>query len=486
MISPLPVVRAVGSFVYRQVLVTEQHFDALITHPALQRVLQEQGFSQPTQVQQEAIPLALGGENILVSSKTGSGKTAAFLLPAIQQLLERKPAAATGTRMLVLTPTRELARQILKIAEGFVRYTSLKVGMIAGGEELKYQKALLRKDPEILIATPGRLAEHVAHRSVDLSVLDVLVLDEADRMFDMGLSEDVLKIAASCPAQRQNLLFSATLELTGLKHLLKQVLQEQPFKRLDIQESANRIQQQILLADDIKHKERLLVALLADSDNRKVVVFTNTKLKAGQLDGLLRYHKHQVSALHGDMTQDERKRSLDLFRQGRTRILVATDVAARGLDVEEIDLVINFDMAHSGDEYTHRIGRTGRADREGRAVSLIASSEWNLMNGIERYLGVRFEKITLPGLVGKYQGPVKLKSSGKAATTRKKKPDSERSGTAKGKAQPKVKVRERDKKNIGKRRVPGDKAGEAAPAAVIDGFAPLKRKSTRNLPIDED
>jgi len=467
--------------------VSEKSFDVLINHPALRRVLETQGITKPTEVQQRAIPLVNARKNVLVSSKTGSGKTVAFLLPAIQQLLENKSPSATSTRLLILTPTRELARQILKIAQEFTRFTSLQVGMIAGGEELKYQKAMLRKNPEILVATPGRMVEHVAHKSVELSGLEVLVLDEADRMLEMGLSDDVLRIAGECGDARQTLLFSATLEQNGLRHLIKQVLQDQPFEQLDVSEAPNRITQQIILADDVKHKERLLVGLLNQSVYQKAVVFSNTKLKAGQIDALLRYNKFTVSALHGDMTQDQRRRSLDLFRQNRTRVLVATDVAARGLDIDGVDLVINFDMAHSGDEYTHRIGRTGRAEREGRAVSLIISADWNLMSSIERYLKVRFEKTTIPGLVANYKGPDRLKSSGKAVGTKKKKDDDKSKSSRSSKPVEKVKVRERDKKNVGKRRVGVREAGDvSAPGKVIDGFAPLKRKPGAAARLDDE
>lgn len=465
------------------------NFTDLISHSSLLKALEEQGLEQPTAVQAQTIPAVLATKNLLVSAKTGSGKTVAFLLPVLQQLLNRQAVNQSSSRVLILSPTRELARQILKTAQLFTRHTPLKVGMIAGGEELKYQKALLRKNPEIIVATPGRLAEHIAHKSTDFSGLEFLILDEADRMLDLGLSEDVLKIAGECAVQRQTLLFSATLEQRGLRHLIKQVLQEHPADEITIDDEPNRIQQQIILADDIKHKEKLLIALLAQSTFTKAIIFANTKLKAAQLDGFLRYHQYSVSALHGDMTQDQRKRSLDIFRQNRTRLLVATDVAARGLDIEGIDLVINFDMAHSGDDYVHRIGRTGRADSEGRAVSFIAAPDWNLMSSIERYLKVTFERIALPGLVAEYQGPKKVKSSGKAVGTKKKKIDSagdKRKGDAKA-AETKVKVRSRDKKNVGKRRLPSD-AGAApkSAATVIDGFAPLRRKANSKPDLGDD
>ena len=305
--------------------------------------------------------------------------------------------------------------------------------------------------------------------------MDVLILDEADRMLEMGLSEDVLKIAETCAKDRQTLLFSATLELKGLRHLIGQVVLGDA-SEIHIDEKPNAITQQYVLADDVKHKEKLLLSLLASASYEKVVVFTNTKIKAAQLDGLLRYNKYRVSALHGDVTQDQRKITLDLFRQGKTQVLVATDVAARGLDISGVDLVINFDMAHSADDYLHRIGRTGRADAEGRAVTFVAAPDWNLAKGVERYLQVEFEKISLPGLIANYKGPDKLKSSGKAAGTKKKDTAKDKKAAAKKSTTEKVKVRERDKKNIGKRRAPAA-PGEGAP--LVDGFAPPKKKITK-------
>jgi superfamily II DNA/RNA helicase len=228
------------------------------------------------------------------------------------------------------------------------------------------------------------------------------------------------------------------------------------------------------LADDYKHKEKLLIALLQKSTFEKAIIFTNTRIKATQLDNLLRYNKFRVGTLHGDITQDQRKITLDHFRQGRTTVLVATDVAARGLDIPGVELVVNMDMAYSGDEYLHRIGRTGRADQEGRAVSLVDAKEWNLAKGIERYLGTTFETITMPGLKGKYQGPDKTKSSGKSVGAKKKATVKDKKTDSKA---PKVKVRERDKKNIGNRRVPT--ALKTAPS--LDGFAPPKKKVSKQV-----
>jgi ATP-dependent RNA helicase SrmB len=457
---------------------TQPVFHDLISDSQLRKAIDVLGYEQPTPVQLKAIPAAVAGQNLIVSSKTGSGKTAAFLLPALQAILAKPAVNPSSTRILILTPTRELARQIVKNAEQLLKFTGLKVGMVCGGEELKYQKAMLRKNPEIIVGTPGRLGEHISHKSTEFSGLEFLVLDEADRMLDMGLSDDVLKITNTCSTERQTFLFSATMEQKGLRHLIKQVILGEA-QEIYIDEKPNDITQQMLLADDYKHKEKLLVALLQKSTFEKVIVFTNTKLKASQLDNLLRYNKFRVGTLHGDITQDQRKITLDHFRQGRTTVLVATDVAARGLDIPGVELVVNMDMAYSGDEYLHRIGRTGRADNEGRAVSLVDAKEWNLTKGIERYLGATFELITMPGLKGKYQGPDKTKSSGKSVGTKKKTTAKDKKDDNKA---PKVKVRERDKKNIGNRRVPT----ALKAAAEVDGFAPPKKKITKQVEDNDE
>lgn len=451
---------------------TQPGFHDLISDTQLRKAIDVLGYEAPTPVQLAAIPAATAGKNLIVSSKTGSGKTAAFLLPAIQAMLARPSSNPSSTRMLILTPTRELARQIVKNAEQILKFTSFKVGMVCGGEELKYQKAMLRKNPEIIVGTPGRLGEHISHKSTEFSGLEFLVLDEADRMLDMGLSDDVLKITNTCSTERQTLLFSATMEQKGLRHLIKQVILGEA-EEIYIDEKPNAITQQMLIADEFKHKEKLLLALLQKADFEKAIIFTNTKARATQLDNFLRYNKFRVGALHGDITQDQRKITLDHFRQGRTSILVATDVAARGLDIPGVELVVNVDMAYSGDEYLHRIGRTGRADREGRAVSLVDAKEWNLTKSIERYLGVTFEVISIPGLKGNYQGPDKTKSSGKSVGHKKKSPSKDK----KPESKPKVKVRDRDQKNIGKRRAPSAVHSEP----MVDGFAPPKKKVTKQI-----
>ncbi len=459
-------------------------FDALGLHERLVRGLDELEYKQPTPVQAATIPEALKGGDLIVGAETGSGKTVAFMLPMLQRF-HTNPAPRSGTRALVLVPTRELARQVDKQCEVLGRYTYIKSGMITGGDSFKFQASILRKNPEIVIATPGRLMEHLERGTVDFSDLEVLVLDEADRMLDMGFSADVITIASRCPEKRQTLLFSATMKQKGLREMTEQVLTDPQTIMLNTaRDPHENIRQQIILADDLDHKEKLLNWLLKNETYEKAVIFTNTRVQAHRLNSLLRYHKHRAAALHGDMTQDERNQVMQHLREGRVNVLVATDVAARGLDVKGIGLVINLDMARSGDDYVHRIGRTGRAGEQGLAITFISAPEWNLMASIERYLKVRFERRAIDGLRGHYKGPKKVKASGKAAG-RKKKPGAK-------KKVDEGKKRLRDKKNIGKRRTPaassdnqqnnatpegkpqsGKKPG---PKLVDAGFEPMKRK----------
>ena len=451
---------------------TNQPFSELLDSPQLLRAISELGYTSATAVQQQAIPLALAGKDILVQSKTGSGKTAAFLLPSIARILGEASVNPLSTRILILTPTRELARQIVKNAQELLRFTPIRVGMICGGEELKYQKALLRKNPEIIVATPGRLAEHIAHKSTDLSGLEILILDEADRMMDMGLHEDLVRIVAECSVEKQTLLFSATLEQKNLRQLIQEVMADKKAEKIIIDDVPNPIDHKMILSDGNPHKNKLLIACLQHNNYQKVIIFANTRARVDELNLLLKKHGHAVSLLHGEITQDERKKALDRFRQGSTTVLVATDVAARGLDIESVELVVNIDMAYSGDEYLHRVGRTGRAGQSGLAISFVTAKDWNLTKGIERYLGIQMEIVQVPGLTAAYKGPDKLKSSGKAVGIKKK-------TTEKSKApEKKVKERLRDKKNIGKRR---QASATSDDVQTRDGFAPPKKKLIKKM-----
>ncbi|MDD5276492.1 MAG: DEAD/DEAH box helicase [Methylovulum sp.] len=408
------------------------------------------GFTQPTPVQQHAIPLALTHKDLLVSAETGSGKTAAFLLPTLHQLLTRR-TTLFGTRALILSPTRELARQTFTHCQQLAQFTQLKIGLITGGDDFKQQQGALRRNAEIIIATPGRLLELMGQDAPDFSHLDVLILDEADRMLDMGFSEAVLSIADRCNKARQTLLFSATLTHYGVIKIADKLLKNHKVIALNtLHDGHSNIQQQIVLADDDAHKQKLLAWLLLNDTYDKALVFTNTRLKAIELQGPLRGQGLRVGVLHGDMDQPDRNRMMALFHDGSVNILVSTDLAARGLDVKGINLVINFDIPRNGIDYIHRIGRTGRADEQGVTIALVRSTDWNLMSGIARFLKQTFERRNIKELEGNYKGPKKLKSSGKAAGAKKK-------IEPKKTVAEKVKIRDRDKKNIGKRRTPSNK-----------------------------
>ncbi|WP_089393651.1 DEAD/DEAH box helicase [Pseudomonas delhiensis] len=435
-------------------------FAQFALHERLLKALETLSFTEPTAVQAAAIPKALEGRDLRVTAQTGSGKTAAFVLPLLHRLLsEEKPRS--GARALILLPTRELAQQTLKEVERFAQFTFIKACLITGGEDFKVQGARLRKNPEIIIGTPGRLNEQFNAGNLPLGDVEVLVLDEADRMLDMGFAEDVLKLAGQCPAQRQTLLFSATAG-SGLREMIEQVLREPEHLLLNrVGEINEEVRQQVILVDEGEHKEAVLFWLLQNEPYEKAIVFTNTRVQADRLTGRLIAAGHKVFVLHGEKDQKDRKLAIERLKQGAVKILIATDVAARGLDVDNLDLVVNYDVPRKGDEYVHRIGRTGRAGAAGTAISLVAHTDWNLMSSIERYLKLRFEARSIPGLKAGYKGPKKLKASGKAAGTKKKKTDAGKKAGAKPAA----------------RRKPANKP-KAAPSAVVsnDGMAPLKRR----------
>lgn len=394
-------------------------FSDLLLDQRLLKSVDKMGFKEPTPVQNEAIPLALAGKDLLVNAATGSGKTAAFLLPTLQRLLMNQ-APKEGTRCLVLVPTRELARQIGKEGEKLASYCGFKIGVITGGQEFRVQRALLRKDPEIVIATPGRILELVKDGTTLFANLETLVLDEADRLFEMGFVEDILAIIESCNEHRQTMLFSATLP-AGVRRLMMVLNAPIRVTINTVREQHDSIRQQVILADNVKHKESLLLWLLENETFERALVFCNTKVLANHLCGVMRYKGQKAGYLHGDVKQDVRNSTTQAFREGKLNVLIASDVASRGLDVKGIDLVVNFDMAQKGDDYVHRIGRTGRAGKEGLAISFVMANEWNLKASIERYLNVKFESRKIKELVGHYKGPKKLKASGKAAAPSKKK-----------------------------------------------------------------
>jgi len=414
-------------------------FSQFALHERLLKAVAELNFVEPTPVQTAAIPLALEGRDLRVTAQTGSGKTAAFVLPMLNRLIG--PAKVRiDIRALILLPTRELAQQTLKEVERFSQFTFIKAGLITGGEDFKVQAAMLRKVPDILIGTPGRLLEQLNAGNLDLKHVELLVLDEADRMLDMGFAEDVERLANECANRQQTMLFSATTGGSGLREMIGKVLK------------------------DPQH-------LQVNETYQKAIIFTNTRAMADRIYGRLVALEYKTFVLHGDKDQKDRKLAIDRLKQGGVKILVATDVAARGLDVDGLDMVINFDMPRTGDDYVHRIGRTGRAGAEGLAISLITHGDWNLMSSIERYLKQKFERRTIKEVKGSYTGPKKVKASGKAVGVKKKKTDAK--GTDKKKTAAKGPTK---RKTVNR--------PKAESLVSQDGLAPLKKRVTRP-PVSE-
>jgi superfamily II DNA/RNA helicase len=374
-------------------------FATLGLNPLVLQCLETTGYTVPTEVQRQAIPAALEGRDLLVSSHTGSGKTAAFLLPALHKLAEPSPLPGNGPRLLVLCPTRELALQVQKQAMVYgAGIRKLRTVCLVGGAPFGPQFQALKVHPEVMIATPGRLIDHLERGRLDFSRLEVLVLDEADRMLDMGFIEDIEHIVKQTPDSRQTLMFSATLD--GMVGKIASEMTRDPLRVAVATQEQHKgnIDQRILFSDDLGHKHRLLDFLLRDVGLTQAVVFTATKVSAETLCETLLEQGYSAAALHGDMPQHKRNRTLQRLRDGQTRILVATDVAARGIDVVGISHVINFDAPRQAEDYVHRIGRTGRAGRSGIAITLVHGKERHLVREIERYLGESVRVETIPGL----------------------------------------------------------------------------------------
>lgn len=387
-------------------------FESLGLHASIIKALTESGYTAPTGVQAEAIPAAIEGRDMMVSSQTGSGKTAAFMLPALHKFAvqseqqqpeggktpnqEAQSARSRGDRprfkaaqpkMLVLTPTRELALQVTSSTDKYGAFMKrVKAISILGGMPYPKQMQLLAKNPEILVATPGRLIDHMESGKIDFSELQILVLDEADRMLDMGFIDDIEKIVAATPEGRQTMLFSATLD--GTVGTMAKRITKNPLI-IQIAGSATKhenIKQAVHFVDDLSHKNRLLDHLLRDETMDQAVVFTATKRDADTIADRLNIAGFAAAALHGDMHQGARNRTLDGLRRGQIRVLVATDVAARGIDVPAITHVFNYDLPKFPEDYVHRIGRTGRAGRNGIAVSLVNHAESMNVKRIERFI----------------------------------------------------------------------------------------------------
>lgn len=375
-------------------------FESLGLRAELVRAVSEKGYSEPTPIQQQAIPAVLRGADILGGAQTGTGKTAGFTLPLLQRIMamEKPKHGVRAIRALVLTPTRELAAQVADSVVSYGRHLPLRSTVVFGGVSINPQINKLRKGVDILVATPGRLLDHVSQGTLDLSSVEILVLDEADRMLDMGFIRDIRKVLAKIPKQKQTLFFSATFS-KEIKQLANELLREPVMIEVAQRNTAAERVSQVVHPVD-RHRKRELLSFLIGSKNwRQVLVFTRTKQCANRLSEQLATDGISAAAIHGNKSQSARTKALRDFKTAKVRVLVATDIAARGLDINQLPHVVNYELPNVAEDYVHRIGRTGRAGNEGEAMSLVCVDELKLLKDIERLMKRDIPKVVIEDFV---------------------------------------------------------------------------------------
>ena len=375
-------------------------FESLGLNAELLRAVSESGYSTPTPIQQQAIPAILEGRDLMGGAQTGTGKTAGFTLPLLHRLMEQQDAhngkGKRPIRALVLTPTRELAAQVAESVETYGKHLPLKSMVIFGGVKINPQIEKLRRGVDILVATPGRLLDHVQQRTLDLRNVDILVLDEADRMLDMGFIHDIRKVLAILPKHKQTLLFSATFS-QEIKQLANGLMNDPVLVEVAQRNTASERVEQVVHPVDKGRKRELLSFLIGSNNWHQVLVFTRTKHGANRLTEQLGKDGITAAAIHGNKSQGARTRALADFKANSIRVLVATDIAARGLDIDQLPHVVNFELPNIPEDYVHRIGRTGRAGNEGEAMSLVCIDELKLLRDIERLIKRDIPKVQIPG-----------------------------------------------------------------------------------------
>lgn len=396
----------------------------------LLRAVAEQGYTEPTPIQQQAIPAILQGQDLLASAQTGTGKTAGFTLPLLHRLSTTTPPIAHAERRhpraLILTPTRELSAQVGDSVKAYGKYLPLRATVIYGGVGIERQIQVLRRGIDILVATPGRLLDHLAQKTLDLSQVEILVLDECDRMLDMGFIHDIRKILAQLPASRQTLMFSATFS-KSIQQLASGLLKSPTLVEVAPRNTAAEQVTQVVHPVDRDRKRELLSYMIGFYNWQQVLVFTRTKHGANRLAEQLAKDGLKSTAIHGNKTQAARIRALNDFKQGKVRVLVATDVASRGLDIDQLPHVVNYELPNVPEDYVHRIGRTGRAGNAGRAVSLVCGDEYPLLKNIERLLNQTLAQDVIPGYEPTSCAPTESES------TKRQRPSKRRTQRAKPK-----------------------------------------------------
>jgi superfamily II DNA/RNA helicase len=432
----------------------------------LERSLEHMGFEQMTEIQCQAIPEAMRGRDLIASSKTGSGKTLAFLLPAMQRLLTIRALSKKDARALILAPTRELAKQVFAQLRSLVANTPIKAQLILGGENFNDQAKALNKDPHIIVATPGRLADHLDKRNLDLAGLELLILDEADRMLDLGFAEQLASInKIANHRKRQTLMFSATLDHAQVNNFAVELLKEPMRIAIGLATDPHQdISQSLYLCDHLDHKQALLFHLLDNQQYQQMIIFTATRADTERLAAEIAKKGISTTALSGSLSQTARNKIMDDFSRGLQKVLITTDIASRGLDLLNVSHVINFDMPKHPEEYVHRIGRTGRAGASGSAISLVGPKDWLSYKAIESFLNRPMAFSQIKGLTGKFKG----------LTATKAKPQQQ----AKGKKAPAKGQTIKAKKG---------KANKTYFEGIEGGFGPvLKRKTKPVEQIDSD
>lgn len=372
-------------------------FQELGLSDAILRALDEQGYTTPTPIQAQAIPAVLKGGDLLAAAQTGTGKTAGFTLPILQKLsLQASTTGKPSLKVLILAPTRELAAQIDENIRNYRKYLNLRSGVIFGGVGINPQIAMIRKGLDILVATPGRLLDLHSQKQIDLSHVTTLVLDEADRMLDMGFIHDIKKVLAILPAQRQNLLFSATFS-DEIKSLAERLLNQPAVIEVTPRNSTVDVIAQTIHPVDRDKKHLLLGHLILSNNWHQVLVFTRTKHGANRLVEQLAKQNVSAMAIHGNKSQSARTKALQEFKEGKLRALIATDIAARGIDIDMLPHVVNYELPHVPEDYVHRIGRTGRAGNDGAAISLVCVDEDKLLSAIEKFTRRKIERVVIDG-----------------------------------------------------------------------------------------
>ncbi|WJY16131.1 ATP-dependent RNA helicase SrmB [Pectobacteriaceae bacterium CE90] len=438
---------------------TATNFSEFDLDESLLDALRDIGFQRPTAIQAAAIPPAMEGRDVLGSAPTGTGKTAAYLLPVLQHLLDFPRKKSGPPRVLILTPTRELAMQVADQARLLAAHTHLDVATITGGVAYMNHAEVFSENQDIVVATTGRLLQYIKEENFDCRAVETLILDEADRMLELGFAQDIEHIAGETRWRKQTLLFSATLEGDAIQDFAERLLNDP----IEIESDPSRRERKKILqwyyrADDLEHKTALLRHLLQQPDVTRSIVFVRKRERVHELVGWLHEAGIQSCYLEGEMVQAKRNEAIKRLSEGRVNVLVATDIAARGIDIDDVSHVFNFDLPRTADTYLHRIGRTGRAGRKGCAISLVEAHDHLLLGKISRYLNEPLKPRVVDELRPSTRAPndkVTGKPSKKVLTKRKEQKE-------KDKQKVKVKIRHRDSKNVGKRRQPNSKTEKPA------------------------